>query len=69
MKTAATNLRLTPRERDGIRAAVQKACGETGAVWRRVLVFGSRTDPNRRGGDIDLLSLSWSQPDRLTRFA
>ena len=55
MKTAATNLRLTPRERDGIRTAVQKACGETGAVWRRVLVFGSRTDPNRRGGDIDLL--------------
>jgi len=55
MKTAATNLRLTPRERDGIRSAVQKACGETGAVWRRVVVFGSRTDPNRRGGDIDLL--------------
>ena len=55
MKTAATNLRLTPRERDGIRAAVHKACGETGAVWRRVVVFGSRTDPNRRGGDIDLL--------------
>jgi len=55
MKTAANNLRLTPRERDGIRAAVQKACGETGAVWRRIVVFGSRTDPNRRGGDIDLL--------------
>ena len=55
MKTAATNLRLTPRERDGIRAAVQKACGKMGAVWRRVVVFGSRTDPNRRGGDIDLL--------------
>ena len=55
MKTTATSLRLTPRERDGIRTAVHKACGETGAVWRRVLVFGSRTDPNRRGGDIDLL--------------
>jgi predicted nucleotidyltransferase len=55
MKSAATNLRLTPRERDGIRAAVHKACGETGAVWRRVVLFGSRTDPNRRGGDIDLL--------------
>jgi uncharacterized protein len=55
MKTAVANIRLTPRERDGIRAAVQRACGETGAVWRRVVVFGSRTDPDRRGGDIDLL--------------
>jgi predicted nucleotidyltransferase len=55
MKTAVTAVRLTPRECEGIRSAVAKACGETGAVWRRIVVFGSRADQNRLGGDIDLL--------------
>lgn len=55
MKTVTTSVRLTPRESEGIRSAVAKACGETGAVWRRIVVFGSRADPNRLGGDIDLL--------------
>ncbi len=55
MTHAVSNIRLTPHEREAIRFAVAKACGETGTTWRRIVLFGSRTDPSRRGGDIDLL--------------
>lgn len=53
--TPLAQVRISARECDAIRRATAKACGETGAVWRRVVLFGSRTDPLRRGGDVDLL--------------
>ncbi|MFM8706406.1 MAG: hypothetical protein ACKOHG_21615, partial [Planctomycetia bacterium] len=55
MDSVAANLRLTQSERDGIRRAVARACEEAGVAWRRIVLFGSRIDPGRHGGDIDLL--------------
>lgn len=55
-------IRLSARERDGIRQATDAACRETSATWKRIILFGSRTDPARRGGDIDLLVEIGSEP-------
>ncbi len=44
-------VRLTRDQIEAIRRAVRQVAGE-GA---RVFLFGSRTDPEARGGDIDLL--------------
>lgn len=49
--TASHPIRLSQPERDGIRAAVAEVFGAEAVVR----LFGSRTDPARRGGDIDLL--------------
>jgi predicted nucleotidyltransferase len=44
-------MRLSERERAIVRAAVRKRFG----AEAKVLLFGSRVDDSRRGGDIDLL--------------
>lgn len=64
-------MRLTPDER----AAIAAASREAFPPRTRVLLFGSRLDDARRGGDIDLLvePLRRLPPDELverrTRFA
>jgi predicted nucleotidyltransferase len=44
-------MRLTPETREVIRRTTQEVFGDEA----RVFLFGSRTDDNQRGGDIDLL--------------
>ena len=46
-------VRLDPEEREGIKAVVARRDAHA-----RVFLFGSRTDPDARGGDIDLLIAS-----------
>ena len=47
-------VRLTTREKEGIREAVEAASAKAGVSWKRISLFGSRVDPSAKGGDIDL---------------
>ena len=49
--SAATTMRLTPEQIQGIRRIVRQLAGEQAGIR----VFGSRLDDHARGGDLDLL--------------
>ncbi len=58
-------MRLTPQEIDAIRAAARQVFGDQADV----LLFGSRVDDRKRGGDIDLLVRAQSfAPGATDRF-
>ncbi len=59
-----TEVRLTAREKEGIRAAVEAAAGRAGISWKRISLFGSRVDLLAKGGDIDLYVEIDAPPDR-----
>jgi uncharacterized protein len=59
----ADQVRLSTRERHGIRAAVETTSAKVGVAWRRISLFGSRTDPGKKGGDIDLYVEIEGAPD------
>ena len=62
------SVRLTDDERIGILQAVEAVAERTGFQWNSIAVFGSRADPSRRGGDIDLyVRLSGTPPISLFR--
>src|SRR5262245_54395818 len=46
-------MRLSERERDAIKSSIQEKDPAA-----KVYLFGSRVDPNKRGGDIDILIIS-----------
>jgi predicted nucleotidyltransferase len=51
MSEHAKTIRLSPAQVETIKATVTRLIGPTSRVW----LFGSRTDADTRGGDIDLL--------------
>lgn len=48
------SVRLTAQELNLIFEAVNHVASEQGFRWECISLFGSRTDLNKRGGDIDL---------------
>lgn len=47
-------VRLTDREKELILKSVEEISTAFGSAWEEIALFGSRTDPQKKGGDIDL---------------
>ncbi|BCX81440.1 conserved hypothetical protein [Methylomarinovum caldicuralii] len=60
----SVGVRLLPEQIEAIRRVVREVAGERA----RVFLFGSRTDPEARGGDIDLLVQLDRPLDEAARF-
>ena len=56
-------MRLNDKQRIAIVDSIQEAFGLQAKVW----LFGSRVDDTKRGGDIDLLVASRTDPQREVR--
>lgn len=56
-------MRLTPYQQQAIRESVRAF-----VPGAKVLLYGSRADDTKRGGDIDILVLSSSEVDRQIRY-
>ena len=69
ISSGTDSVRLTGEERTGILEAVEAVAERIGFQWNSIAIFGSRADPSRRGGDIDLyVCLSAPPPVSLFRI-
>jgi uncharacterized protein len=62
-KEEHTEIRLSPEEIEAIKRIVKKYDQDA-----RIILFGSRTDPEKRGGDIDLIVVSEKIDDNTRRM-
>lgn len=63
-------VRLSAKERHAIRTAVEAASAKVGVPWKRISLFGSRIDPSKKGGDIDLyVEIEGSPEDGAAAYA
>ncbi len=62
-KEELSKIRLSPEEIEAIKRIIKKYDQDA-----RIILFGSRTDPEKRGGDIDLIVVSEKIDDNTRRM-
>jgi predicted nucleotidyltransferase len=62
-KKELSEIRLSPEEIEAIKRIIKKYDQDA-----RIILFGSRTDPEKRGGDIDLIVVSEKIDDNTRRM-